>query len=304
MILVSTIVFCLVLSVVFVNISSGKKTIELSIVGEAFDSLPSDEKWNPVADLNGDGIIDVKDLALVGKDKVRTSKGIKTISNALQAGDGSTVISVEPSDMYIHKTDFDVDVDITDALDTWAWQFRLNWDPTVLNITSVTEGTFLSQGIYNTSLARGVSIVINHDEGWALIANTLLEEPVAYPTGNGTLATINFEVIEPVPVSGNRMLNLNETILLLGDGETEYSHSTEDGNFDVCVGDINGDRIVNIVDASIVSAHWYPGPPIGPLGFDSVADLNNDGIVNILDASIVSAHWYPGPPIGPLGHAC
>jgi subtilisin family serine protease len=64
-------------------------------------------------------------------------------------------------------------------------------------------------------------------------------------------------------------------------------------------GDVNGDRTVDIYDAAAVSAHWYPGPPIGPLGYDLNADINNDGAVNILDASIVSAFWT-GPPKGPL----
>lgn len=56
-------------------------------------------------------------------------------------------------------------------------------------------------------------------------------------------------------------------------------------------GDINGDRAVNIVDWSLISAHWYPGPPRGPSGYDPVADVNMDGAVNIMEVSIVSAHW-------------
>lgn len=64
-------------------------------------------------------------------------------------------------------------------------------------------------------------------------------------------------------------------------------------------GDVNGDGTVDILDAGEVSAHWYLGPPIGPLGYDLNADLNYDGAVNIFDAAIVSAYWT-GPPKGPL----
>lgn len=64
-------------------------------------------------------------------------------------------------------------------------------------------------------------------------------------------------------------------------------------------GDVYLDRVVNIMDAAVLSAHWYPGPPIGPLGYDANADINNDGAIDIVDAAIVSAYWT-GPPKGPL----
>lgn len=56
-------------------------------------------------------------------------------------------------------------------------------------------------------------------------------------------------------------------------------------------GDANGDGTVDIFDIGTISAHWYPGPPIGPLGYDPSADLNNDGAVDIFDIGIVSANW-------------
>ena len=56
-------------------------------------------------------------------------------------------------------------------------------------------------------------------------------------------------------------------------------------------GDVNGDHVVDLFDAASISAHWYPGPPIGPLGYDITPDINNDGAVNILDAAIVSSRW-------------
>jgi len=56
-------------------------------------------------------------------------------------------------------------------------------------------------------------------------------------------------------------------------------------------GDVNGDGIVDIFDVGRVSAHWYPGPPVGPLGYDSNCDLNSDGAIDISDIGIVSAHW-------------
>ena len=80
-------------------------------------------------------------------------------------------------------------------------------------------------------------------------------------------------------------------------------------------GDVNNDGIVDLLDAATISAHWYPGPPRGPLGYNPNADINGgtggttgsnngtvegipDGKVNILDSALVSAYW-DGPPQGP-----
>jgi len=55
-------------------------------------------------------------------------------------------------------------------------------------------------------------------------------------------------------------------------------------------GDITGNRVVDIMDWSRLSAHWS-GPPTGPLGYALTADINEDGEVNILDMAIMSAYW-------------
>ncbi len=57
------------------------------------------------------------------------------------------------------------------------------------------------------------------------------------------------------------------------------------------VGDVNADGSVDIFDIGYISAHWYPGPPFGPLGYDVYADINDDGAVDIIDVGIASANW-------------
>lgn len=66
----------------------------------------------------------------------------------------------------------------------------------------------------------------------------------------------------------------------------------------VLPGDVNNDHVVNLVDLALVSAHWYPGPPVGPLGYGFDFDVNRDAAINILDSSVISACWT-GPPKGP-----
>jgi hypothetical protein len=55
------------------------------------------------------------------------------------------------------------------------------------------------------------------------------------------------------------------------------------------LGDINGDNVVNFLDASLLGAAWgsHPGDP----NWNPRADLNNDGTVNFLDAIILSANF-------------
>lgn len=65
--------------------------------------------------------------------------------------------------------------------------------------------------------------------------------------------------------------------------------------FEPCLpGDTNNDGKINILDAGEVSSHWYPGPPVGPLGYDLNADVSFDGNIDIFDASQVNAYWGMG----------
>ena len=76
-------------------------------------------------------------------------------------------------------------------------------------------------------------------------------------------------------------------------GETDIADNsfTYDTIVVTIPGDCNGDGKVNILDAAAISAHWYPGPPVGPLGYDANVDINQDGEVDISDAAIVSSNW-------------
>ncbi len=75
--------------------------------------------------------------------------------------------------------------------------------------------------------------------------------------------------------------------------EDDYTNNSfNDGTITVTIpGDVNGDRKVNIYDAGALSAHWYPGPPVGPLGYDPNADVNNDGKIDMEDVGPLNANW-------------
>jgi len=110
-------------------------------------------------------------------------------------------------------------------------EFKLRYDPTLLKINNVTEGPFMAafggspnQGTFFLKLNRSdymnVGIMIFPDE------NGTWHTP--FPSGNGTLATIIFEVISGPVVSCN--LDLFETIISDWN-TTPIDHTAQDGAF-------------------------------------------------------------------------
>ena len=98
-------------------------------------------------------------------------------------------------------------------------------------------------------------------------------EPIAIYQVNGTL-TWSYN-------ASTTMLNLNVT----------HASPTRILIYWRTPGDVNDDGIVDIFDIGYISAHWYPGPPVGPLGYDVNADINGDGAADISDIGITSACW-------------
>jgi hypothetical protein len=125
-------------------------------------------------------------------------------------------------------------------------------------------------------------------------------------SGPGTLANVTFTVVgynvsditlgvETKLIGWNSMAGAEYDIV---NADTLPTHVDDGYVRNYGQGDANGDQIVDIFDIGSISAHWYPGPPIGPLGYGREADLNLDGSVDIFDIGICSANWgnvYPFP---------
>ncbi len=56
-----------------------------------------------------------------------------------------------------------------------------------------------------------------------------------------------------------------------------------------CIGDINGDRMVNGADISAVLSLWGPDPTL------PAADISGDGVVNGVDLAMLLSNWGPCP---------
>jgi len=171
----------------------------------------------------------------------------------------------------------------------------MTFDTTILRIVTVTEGEFLLRA--GTTLMP--TPVIDNEHGYVTTGNALFPNPEHGADGSGTLATITFSVQK----KGKSALAFDNTKLRSWDWDAgelvEILHTAMVGYFRYTLGDANGDGVVNMQDLSQISAHWYPGPPPGPSGYDLDTDLNLDERITMQEISTVSAYWT-GPPAGPL----
>ena len=102
--------------------------------------------------------------------------------------------------------------------------------------------------------------------------------------------TLTFVWNTTVAAFGPYVLSATATGLV---GEEDFTDNSLSGSIVLLTvaGDVNGDKIVDVGDGAAVSAHWYPGPPVGPLGYSAACDVNADGKVDLIDSAIVSARW-------------
>ena len=198
-----------------------------------------------------------------------------------------TALSVDPPSIIdetkVAGTTFTININVTDVTDLYTFDFRLTYSTAVLTATEVTMGSFFPPD--SMEWRKEIDDTVGYVR--YLVSMPLGTPPGQGVSGNGTLAIINFTVDS----YGGSALDLCDT--KLSDSYAEpILHEVYDGYFsNKILGDVNGDGIVDIFDIGAVSAHWYPGPPVGPLGYDPAADINGDGAVDIFDIGIVSAHW-------------
>jgi general secretion pathway protein D len=119
----------------------------------------------------------------------------------------ATVLSVSPA--YTNVTagqTFSVDVQIFGVTDLYAFQFDLGFDPTVLSVTSVTEGAFLQGG----GPTLWIDPTIDNVAGTVTYVADALNGAVTGVGGYGILATISFAAL----TAGSSNISLYNGILL------------------------------------------------------------------------------------------
>ncbi|MYC39527.1 MAG: hypothetical protein F4X55_00690 [Candidatus Dadabacteria bacterium] len=167
-----------------------------------------------------------------------------------------------------------VDIQIADAQDIAGYELTVSFDPTVLRYIGGGNADYLPEGAF------ALSPIASNDSVY--IAATSVVGAAA--ASAGTLATLTFEV---VAISAST-LQLKDVILSNSAGMS-LPVTTRSGRIETIqslpIGDVNGDRSVNILDLTLVASSLTVGTPTPPR-----ADVNEDGTVNILDMVLVAQH--------------
>lgn len=134
-----------------------------------------------------------------------------------------TVLYVEPQTTSEPiNQDFAVNITISNVADLYAWQFKLTWNTTMLDLLNITEGPFLKSG--GTTIWKPPEI--NSTIGYVFALCTLTGSETPGISGNGVLATVYFHV----KGSGSCDLDLSETTLY-NSAEKQITNRIVDGHF-------------------------------------------------------------------------
>jgi hypothetical protein len=130
-----------------------------------------------------------------------------------------TTVYVAPSTMTVTVGQiFSVNVETSDVVDLYGWEFTLKWNPTFLDALNVTEGEFLKSG--------GDTFfwpIMNNTDGYVLADCTLMGN-ISGVNGSGTLAIVEFKVES----AGESILDLYDT-KLVNSLEQPIDHTANDG---------------------------------------------------------------------------
>ena len=129
---------------------------------------------------------------------------------------------------------FTVRVNVSDVVDLYTWQVNMSWDPSILNVSSLTAGEFLLQTASADKTASfQIGSVINatdNVEGYTGMAESILGD-VSGITGNGTLVSIEFLVVGYG--ESNLTINVVGTLstMLIESTNSSIEFTTVDGFF-------------------------------------------------------------------------
>lgn len=130
-----------------------------------------------------------------------------------------TTVYVAPSTIRVSVNQtFFVNINVSDVVDLYGWEFKLKWNPTLLDVLNVTEGDFLKSGGETYLVTE-----LNNTEGYLLAACTLLGN-IPGVNGSGTLAIVEFKVES----AGESILDLYDT-KLVNSLEQPIAHTSNDG---------------------------------------------------------------------------
>ena len=183
----------------------------------------------------------------------------------------TATVSVSPSEVPSPAIgeQLTLSLNITDGENVAGYQGTVQFDTSALRYVESATGDFLPAGAFF------VPPVVEGNK--VTLASSAIN---AVSNGDGTLATLTFEVVE-VKAS---TVTLSQVALVDPDGEisTPQIENGEITEPPQLVRDVNDDGVVNIQDLVIVGANF------GKTG-ENPADVNDDGVVNIVDLVTVAS---------------
>ncbi len=196
-----------------------------------------------------------------------------------------TLISVNPASVQdVQGSNFTVNIDALNVTDLYAFDVKLRYDPSLLQVLDIVEGPFLAGG-GNTSVFKNETDNI-HGSLWFVV--TLLSTPQGV-SGDGILFSVHF--LMSSQNSGGSSLTLQDVLLSDPDGNL-ISCRTANGLANIVrnvVGDLDGDGKVGLPDLVVLGRAFGSTP--GDANWDSRCDLNTDGHVDMLDLGLAARDY-------------
>jgi hypothetical protein len=219
-------------------------------------------------------------------------------------------LSVDPPLVEVHAvgTTFSVNIDVSELNVGWritSVQFRLTYNADYLEVVNVTEGPFMTDSRWNL---HGTVFLASIDDdfsvygGNVLVGDLLLPDDngiwAAFPTGNGTVATVTFNVIN-LPLGLDQppthvKFGLAEDSFLVSDVPGQVTPDEITPNllsgevriYPTHIADINLDGTVNMKDIGLVAKAF--GAKAGEPRWNVICDVVKDGIINMRDVGTVA----------------
>jgi hypothetical protein len=215
---------------------------------------------------------------------------------------GTNLFSFYDNETQVGET-FYIEVQLDGAVDLFAWQFQLSFDPNLIECVGAWRP---SHHIFEAHTSILVPPFINNEQGYVLCGSTLLDGDSGV-SGDGTLAQVGFQILKAPQANETLTSDLSfvhpdahnaGTYVVLTNGEVVDVQNT-DGRYEyhdpAILGDVNGDGKVDITDVALTSAAFgsYPNRP----KWNPACDINRDGKVDIQDLSRVSAYFGKFHPL-------
>ena len=182
---------------------------------------------------------------------------------------------------------FSVDVEINSSDNIYGADFKLNFNSSILNVTSAVEGDYLKKDGSETNEV----IKINNTKGEVTFGNTRIGTTESI-SGYGSLLTVNFMAKK----EGHSIINLFDVDVVNNSSPNPESvfSAVNNGNVTVILlpGDVDKDCEVDIFDLAAIGLAYRSNP--GDSNWNPSADVHpngGNGKIDIFDLAFVGLHY-------------